>query len=58
VNIYTKWFWTVDLHNLMHFLRLRLDGHAQHEIKVYADAILDLIDPIVPATMAVFKETL
>lgn len=56
VNIYTKWFWTVDLHNLMHFLKLRLDGHAQYEIRVYGEAIMDLIDPIVPATMAVFRK--
>lgn len=43
VNIYTEFYWTVDLWNLMHFLRLRLDPHAQYEIRVYAEAILSLI---------------
>ena len=38
-NIYTQWYWKVDLHNLFHFLRLRADSHAQYEIRVYADAI-------------------
>jgi len=43
VNIYTEFYWTVDLWNLMHFLRLRLDSHAQYEIRVYAEAIYKLI---------------
>jgi len=43
VNIYTEFYWTVDLWNLMHFLRLRLDGHAQYEIRVFGQAILKLI---------------
>lgn len=43
VNIYTEFYWTVDLWNLMHFLRLRIDDHAQYEIRVYANAILNLI---------------
>ena len=38
-NIYTQWYWKVDLHNLFHFLRLRADPHAQYEIRVYAEAI-------------------
>jgi len=38
-NIYTQWYWKVDLHNLFHFLRLRADSHAQYEIRVYADEI-------------------
>ena len=42
-NIYTQWYWKVDLHNLFHFLRLRQDPHAQYEIRVYADAIADQI---------------
>lgn len=48
VNIYTKWYWKIDLHNLFHFLALRCDSHAQKEIRVFADAILELITPIVP----------
>jgi len=43
VNIYTEFYWTVDLWNLMHFLRLRIDSHAQYEIQVYGNAILQLI---------------
>ena len=42
-NIYTQWYWKVDLHNLFHFLRLRQDPHAQYEIRVYADAIAEQI---------------
>ena len=41
-NIYTQWYWKVDLHNLFHFLRLRADPHAQYEIRVYAEAIAGL----------------
>lgn len=58
VSMYTEWYWKQDLHNLLHFLRLRLDSHAQYEIRVYAEAIRDLISPIVPWTMEIFKETL
>lgn len=58
LNTYSKMFATVDLHNLFHFLRLRLHTHAQHEIKVYADAMLQLIEPVVPVAVAAFKETL
>jgi thymidylate synthase (FAD) len=42
-NIYTQWYWKVDLHNLFHFLRLRQDPHAQYEIRVYADCIAEQI---------------
>lgn len=58
VGTYTRFFGTVDLHNLFHFLRLRLHEHAQYEIRVYADAILRLIEPIVPVSVAAFRETL
>lgn len=44
LNIYTEFFWTVDLWNLMHFLRLRIDPHAQKEIRVYAESIVELIE--------------
>jgi thymidylate synthase (FAD) len=56
MNIYTQWYWKVDLHNLMHFLRLRADAHAQYEIRVYADAICDLVKAWVPATWAAFED--
>jgi thymidylate synthase (FAD) len=55
VGTYTRFFATVDLHNLLHFLRLRLHEHAQYEIRVYAEAIRELITPIVPATMKCFQ---
>ena len=45
-----------DLHNLFHFLNLRCDAHAQHEIKVYADAILEMIEPIVPWAVRAFRD--
>ena len=55
VNIYTKFIWTIDLHNLLHFLSLRMDEHAQWEIQQYAHAIYTLIQPIVPQTVAAFE---
>lgn len=58
VNAYSRMFATVDLHNLFHFLRLRLHAHAQYEIRVYAEALLKLIEPIVPVAAAAFKESL
>lgn len=56
VNVYSRMFATVDLHNLFHFLELRLHSHAQYEIRVYAEALLKLIEPIVPVAVAAFKE--
>ena len=47
-NIYTQWYWKVDLHNLFHFLRLRADAHAQYEIRVYADEICKIVADWVP----------
>ena len=55
-NMYTTFYGTVDLHNLLHFLKLRLDPHAQYEIRVYAEAILKLIEPIVPISIQSWKE--
>lgn len=56
VNIYTKFVWKVDLHNLLHFLRLRADPHAQYEIRVYAELILDMVKKWVPFAYDAFKE--
>jgi thymidylate synthase (FAD) len=42
LNYYTQWYWKIDLHNLMHFLMLRADPHAQYEIRVYADAMIEV----------------
>ena len=48
VNTYTRYFGTVDLHNLIHFIRLRADSHAQWEIQEYANALIELIRPVCP----------
>ncbi|MFQ3301565.1 MAG: thymidylate synthase (FAD) [Planktomarina sp.] len=55
-NIYTQWYWKVDLHNLFHFLRLRADAHAQYEIRVYADVICDMVRDWVPAAYGAFED--
>ncbi len=55
-NIYTEWYWKCDLHNILRFLSLRMDAHAQQEIQDYARAMHDLIAPIVPVTMEAFKD--
>jgi thymidylate synthase (FAD) len=56
LNYYTQWYWKTDLHNLMHFLRLRGDDHAQYEIRVYADAMMETLKRWVPLTFAAFME--
>jgi len=56
MNIYTQWYWKVDLHNLFHFLRLRADSHAQYEIRVYADAICNIVADWVPAAYGAFED--
>ncbi|RJE86549.1 FAD-dependent thymidylate synthase [Paracoccus onubensis] len=55
-NIYTQWYWKVDLHNLFHFLRLRADAHAQYEIRAYADALCDIVADWVPAAFGAFRD--
>jgi thymidylate synthase (FAD) len=55
-NIYTQWYWKVDVHNLMHFLRLRADPHAQYEIRVYADAICEILKGWMPHTYEAFVD--
>ncbi len=55
-NIYTQWYWKVDLHNLFHFLRLRADSHAQYEIRVYADQICKIVADWVPAAYRAFED--
>ena len=55
-NIYTQWYWKVDLHNLFHFLRLRADAHAQYEIRVYAEAICKLVADWVPLAYGAFED--
>jgi len=58
VNTYSHMFATMNLHNLFRFLGERLHPHAQHEIKVYAEAMLEMIEPIVPVAVAAFRKTL
>ncbi|GAA6199514.1 FAD-dependent thymidylate synthase [Aquicoccus sp. SU-CL01552] len=55
-NIYTQWYWKVDLHNLFHFLRLRADAHAQYEIRVYAEEICKLVADWVPFAYRAFED--
>ncbi|WP_378943312.1 FAD-dependent thymidylate synthase [Paracoccus sp. R86501] len=55
-NIYTQWYWKVDLHNLLHFLRLRADSHAQYEIRAYADVMCDIVKDWVPAAFGAFRD--
>jgi len=54
VSVYTEWYWKIDLHNLLHFLSLRMDSHAQQEIQDYATAMFNLIQPIVPIAAEAF----
>ena len=56
LNTYTQWYWKIDLHNLMHFLSLRADDHAQYEIRVYADAMLESFKRWVPITYDAFTQ--
>ena len=56
VATYSHMFWKSDLHNLFHFLGLRLHSHAQHEIRVYAQAMLELIKPVVPVSVSAWEE--
>jgi len=54
--VYTQWYWKIDLHNLLHFLSLRADPHAQYEIRVYAEIMLDTVRRWVPAAFEAFDD--
>ncbi len=56
LGFYTQWYWKTDLHNLMHFLELRADPHAQYEIRAYAETMLGTLARWVPMTYAAFLE--
>ena len=56
LNAYTQWYWKIDLHNLLHFLSLRADAHAQYEIRVYADAMLETVEHWVPIAHKAFMQ--
>lgn len=56
VSLYTEWYVTADLHNWFHFLKLRLDSHAQYEIRVYAEAMLEIIRSKFPISVEAFED--
>ena len=56
LSTYTQWYWKIDLHNLLHFVALRADAHAQAEIRAYADVILELVRRWVPVTAEAFRD--
>ena len=56
LNVYTQWYWKIDLHNLMHFVGLRADPHAQYEIRVYAEALLETLRRWVPLACQAFED--
>jgi thymidylate synthase (FAD) len=56
LNYYTEWYWKINLHNLLHFLALRSDDHAQYEIRVYAEKMLEIVKAWVPFTYQAFTE--
>ncbi len=56
LSLYTEMYWKMDLHNLFHFLRLRMGTHAQMEIRVYAEIIFDIISRVCPAACGAFKD--
>ena len=55
-STYTEFYWKINLHNLLHYLQLRMDSHAQKEIQEYANAIFKLVKPLVPITMEAFRD--
>ena len=56
LNTYTQWYWKIDLNNLLHFLALRADAHAQYEIRVYADIMMDIVKKRVPIAADAFED--
>lgn len=56
VSTYTEWYWKVDLHNLLHFLSLRADPHAQKEIRVYAEIICEIVEAWLPNVWEAFED--
>jgi thymidylate synthase (FAD) len=56
LSLYTEWYWKIDLHNLFHFLNLRMDAHAQYEIRVYGNAIAEIVKKVVPLAWEAFED--
>ena len=55
LSMYTEFYWQIDLHNLFHFLKLRLDAHAQYEIRAYAEVMLEMVSKVCPIATDAFK---
>lgn len=56
LSMYTEWYWQIDLHNLLHFLKLRMDAHAQYEIRAYAEAMFEIAQRVCPIATEAFDE--
>ena len=56
LSMYTEWYWQIDLHNLLHFLKLRMDAHAQYEIRAYAEAMFEVAQRVCPIATEAFDE--
>ena len=56
VNLYTEWYWKNDLHNLLHFIGLRSDGHAQYEIRVFSDAMAESVKAVAPFAWEAYQD--
>ena len=56
LSLYTEWYWKIDLHNCLHFLRLRLDKHAQYEIRIFAEAMAEIVKRIAPMAWEAFED--
>lgn len=56
LSLYTQWYWKIDLHNLFHFLKLRLDKHAQYEIRAYAETMAEIVKAVVPMAYEAFED--
>ena len=56
VNLYTEWYWKNDLHNLLHFIGLRSDSHAQYEIRVYSDAMAEVVKKVAPFAWEAYQD--
>ena len=55
-NVYTQWYWKIDLHNLLHFISLRIDDHAQYEIRAYAEVVGRIVEQWVPLAWRAFQD--
>jgi thymidylate synthase (FAD) len=56
LSLYTEWYWKIDLHNLFHFLALRVDPHAQYEIRVYGEAMIEITKAVAPVAWEAFED--